>query len=55
MAWHRQSGRKQRRCGGDGLPEGGSGEGADKMNRRALFYSHALRGGNVGLRRGRGR
>jgi hypothetical protein len=39
IAWHRWSNEKQRRCGGDGLPEGGSGGGTDKMNGRVLFYS----------------
>jgi hypothetical protein len=34
-----------------GLPEGGSGGGAGKMNGRVLFYSRALRGGNAGLRK----
>jgi hypothetical protein len=34
-----------------GLLEGGSGGGAEKRNRRVLFYSSALRGGNVGLRK----
>jgi hypothetical protein len=39
MAWHRCSGRKQRRCSSDGLPEGGSVGGADKMNGMVLFNS----------------
>jgi hypothetical protein len=54
MAWHRWSGGKRRQCGGDGLPEGGNGGGTNKMNGRVLFYSHALHGGNAGLRKERG-
>jgi hypothetical protein len=38
-----------------GLPEGGNSGGIDKMNERVLFYSHALRGGNAGLRKERER
>jgi hypothetical protein len=47
VAWHRRSGRKQRRYGGDGLPEDGSGGAQTKCTGKVLFYSHALRGGTA--------
>jgi hypothetical protein len=47
MAWHRRSDEKQRWCGGDGLPEEGSGGGMHKMHGKVLFYSRVLRGGNA--------
>jgi hypothetical protein len=34
-----------------GLPEGGSGGGTDKLTGGVFFYSRALRGGNVGMRK----
>jgi hypothetical protein len=58
-----EDGRCMRRLGTDGaatiearhdrggLPEGGSGGGADKRIGRVFFYSHALHGGNMGLRK----
>jgi hypothetical protein len=55
MAWHRRSGGKQRRCAGDGLPEGDSGGGTDKMSGRVPFYRCTLRGGNAGQHMERGR
>jgi hypothetical protein len=39
MACHRQSSRKQRRCGDDGLPEEGNGGGADKMHGKVPFIA----------------
>jgi hypothetical protein len=47
VAWHRRSGRKQRRHGGDGLPEDSSSGAWTKCTGKVLFYSHALRGGTA--------
>jgi hypothetical protein len=47
VAWHRRSGRKQRRHGGDGLPEDGSNGAWTKCTGKDLFYSHALHGGTA--------
>jgi hypothetical protein len=54
-AWHRRSGGKQRRCGGDGLPEECSGGGVDKMHGEGPFYSCISRRGNANLRKERAR
>jgi hypothetical protein len=47
MKWRKTEARRDR----GGLPEGGSGGGADKRMGGVLFYSRALRGVNTGLRK----
>jgi hypothetical protein len=54
-AWLRRSGGKQRRCGGDGLPEEGSGGGVDKMHGECPFYSCVSRRSNTSLHKERRR
>jgi hypothetical protein len=51
-AWHRQSGGKQRRCSGDGLPEEGNGGARTKCTGKVLFYRRALHGGNAACTEG---
>jgi hypothetical protein len=53
MTWHRRSGGKQRRCGGDGLPKESRGGGTDKMHGEGPFYSCVSRRSNMGLRKKR--
>jgi hypothetical protein len=51
MKWWRTEARRN----WGGLSEGGSGGGTDKRMGGVFFYSRALRGGNVGLRKEGGR
>jgi hypothetical protein len=47
MKWQKIEARRDR----GGLPEGGSGGGADKRTGGVFFYSRALHGGNAGRRK----
>jgi hypothetical protein len=55
MAWHHRNRGKQRRCGGEGLPEEGSGGGVDKMHGEGPFYSSVSHRSNADLGKERGR